>query len=323
MVSYLQILLALPLLAFFLFMKYKTNIKNSSTFPRGPKGLPIIGNLHQLDTSNLHLQFWNLSKIYGPLFSLQIGFKKAIVVCSPKLAQEILKDHDHDVSSRPPSHGTQILSYNGMDMIFSPYNDHWREMRKICIVHFFSSKKISSFSHVRKSEVKQMIEKISNHVHSSEISNLSEILMSVLSSIVCRIAFGKSYEHEGGEKSRFHNLLHETEAIFLSFFVSDHIPFMGWIDKLTGANARVDKTFKALDEFLEQVLKEHLNPNNRKKDEEEKDIVDVLLELKNQGRLSIDLTDDHIKAVLMVCSKHYFYYIVRFWSYVIPALCFV
>ncbi|WJX80696.1 hypothetical protein P8452_63660 [Trifolium repens] len=123
--------------------------------------------------------------------------------------------------------------------------------------------------------------------------------MSVSSSIVCRIAFGKSYENEGGEKSRFHGLLNETQAIFLSFFVSDYIPFMGWIDKLTGLVDRVDNTFKALDGFFEEVLKEHLNPNNEKKEEEEKDIVDVLLELKKKGRLSIDLTNDHIKAVIM------------------------
>ncbi|CAI8591895.1 unnamed protein product [Vicia faba] len=234
MVSFLQTLLALPLLVLFLFMKYKTNIKNSSsTFPKGPKGLPIIGNLHQLDISNLHIQFLNLSKFYGPLFSLQIGFKKAIVISTPQLAQQILKDHDHGVSSRPPSHGTQKLSYNGIDMIFSPYNDCWREIRKICVVHFFSSKKISSFSPIRKSEL------------------------------------------------------------------YDYIPFMGWIDKLTGSIARVDNTFKSLDAFFEQVLKEHLDPNNRKREEEEKDIVDVLLELKNQGHLSIHLTNDHIKAVLM------------------------
>ncbi|XP_045793738.1 cytochrome P450 71A1-like [Trifolium pratense] len=294
MVSFL--VLAFLLLVLFIFMKYKTIIKNS--FPKGPKGLPIIGNLHQLDTSNLHFQFWNLSKIYGPIFSLQIGFKKAIVVSTPKLAEEILKNHDHKVSTRPTSYGTQILSYNGIDMIFSPYNDCWREIRKICVVHFFSSKKISSFSHVRKFEVKQMLKKISNHVCSSKISNLSEIVMSVSTSIVCRIAFGKSYEHQGGEKSRFHGLLNETQAIFLSFFVSDFVPFMGWIDKLTGLVARVDNTFKALDEFFEEVLKEHLDSNNRKK-EEEKDIVDVLLELRKQGGLSIDLTNDHIKAVLM------------------------
>lgn len=291
-------------------MKYKTSNKNSpSTFPRGPKGLPILGNLHQLDISNLHIQFWNLSKIYGPLFSLQIGFKKAIVISTPKLAQQILKDHDHDVSSRPPSRGTQTLSYNGIDMIFSPYNDCWREIRKICVVHFFSSKKISSFSHIRKSEVKKLIERISKHADSSKVSNLSEILMSVSSSMVCRIAFGKSYENEGGEKSRFHDLLNETQVIFLSFYVSDYIPFMGWIDKLTGSIARVDNTFKSLDAFFEQVLKEHLNPNNSKKEEQEKDIVDVLLELKNQGHLSIDLTNDHIKAVLMVCFHDFHFFL--------------
>ncbi|XP_045799128.1 cytochrome P450 83B1-like [Trifolium pratense] len=299
MVSFLHILLAFPLLVLFLFIKFKIITKNSSTLPKGPKGLPIIGNLHQLDSSKLHVQLWNLSKIYGPLFSLKIGFKHAIVVSSPKLAKEILKDHDHDVCSRPTSYGTQKLSYNGLDMIFSPYNDCWREIRKICVVHFFSSKKISSFSHVRKFEVKQMMKRISNHVDSNKISNLSEIIMSVSSSIVCRIAFGKSYENEGGEKSRFHCLLNETQAIFLSFFVSDYIPFLGWIDKLTGLVARVDNTFKALDEFFEEVLKEHLDPNNRKKEEEEKDIVDVLLELKKKGRLSIDLTNDHIKAVIM------------------------
>ncbi|XP_004491826.1 6,7,8-trihydroxycoumarin synthase-like [Cicer arietinum] len=298
MVSFLHTLLALPLLLLFLFMKYKNIIKNSPTFPKGPKGLPIIGNLHQLDTSNLHLQFWNLSKTYGPLFSLQIGFKHAIVVSTPKLAQQILKEHDLDVCSRPPSYGPKILSYNGLDLIFSPYNDCWREIRKICVVHFFSSKKISTFSHVRKYEVKKMIEKICDHISISKISNLSEIIMSVSSAIVCRIAFGKSYENEGGERSRFHGLLNETQAIFLSFFVSDYIPFMGWIDRLTGLVARVDNTFKGLDMFFEEVLKEHINPNNKKK-EEEKDIVDVLLELKKQGRLSIDLTNDHIKAVVM------------------------
>jgi cytochrome P450 len=317
MVSFLHILLAFPLLIFFLFIKYKTIIKNSSTLPKGPKGLPIIGNLHQLDSSKLHVQLWKLSKIYGPLFSLKIGFKHAIVVSSPKLAKEILKDHDHDVCSRSPSYGTQKLSYNGLDMIFSPYNDCWREIRKICVVHFFSSKKISSFSHVRKFEVKQMIKRISKHGDFSKISNLSEILMSVSSSIVCRIAFGKSYENEGGEKSRFHGLLNETQAIFLSFFVSDYIPFMGWIDKLTGLVDRVDNTFKALDGFFEEVLKEHLNPNNEKKEEEEKDIVDVLLELKKKGRLSIDLTNDHIKAVIMVCilffniSVLFLYFIIQ------------
>lgn len=161
-----------------------------------------------------------------------------------------------------------------------------------------------------------MTKKISGHVCSSKVTNLSEIIMSVSSSIVCRIAFGKKYEDEGAEKSRFHGLLNEIQAIFLSFFVSDYIPFMGWVDKLTGLLDRVDNSFKALDVFFEEVLNEHLDPNRQKKErqeDEEEDIVDVLLELKKQGRLSIDLTNDHIKAVIMVClmfSQYFFFWLI-------------
>ncbi|KAL4372557.1 hypothetical protein AHAS_Ahas06G0277700 [Arachis hypogaea] len=133
------------------------------------KGARKMGNLMEKaasiasKNSNLNLQLWNLSKIYGSIFSLQIGFKSAIVISSPKLAKEVLKDHDLDVSSRPPSLGTTRLSYNGFDLIFSPCSEYWREIRKICVVHFFSSKRISGFYHIRKSEVERMLGKISEH----------------------------------------------------------------------------------------------------------------------------------------------------------------
>lgn len=162
-----------------------------------------------------------------------------------------------------------------------------------------------------------MIKKISGHAYSSRITNLSEITMSASSSIISRIAFGKKYEDEGSEKSKFHGLLNETQAIFLSFFVSDYIPFLGWVDKLTGSLARVENTFKALDEFFEDVVNEHLNPN-RQKETQEEDIVDVLLELKKQGRLSIDLTNDHIKAVIMVCVPCFsIHFILSYTSFIV------
>ncbi|CAJ1782786.1 unnamed protein product [Sphenostylis stenocarpa] len=299
MLSLLFLLLGFPVIVVILLKNHGAKKKPSGPHPPGPRGLPIIGNLHQLDSSNLNFQLWQFSEIYGPLFSLQIGFKQAIVVSSPKLAKVVLKDHDRDVCTRPPSHGPLKLTYNGQEMIFSPYNDYWREIRKILVVHFFSSKRISTFSNVRKSEVKQMVEIVSGHVRYSKVTNLSEVLMSITSGITCRIAFGRKYDGEGAERSRFHGMLNDSQAMLLSFFVSDYIPFLGWIDKLTGMLGRLEKTFKALDVFFQEVVDDHLDPNRVKQNEEDDDIVDVLLELKKQGRLAIDLTHDQIKAIIL------------------------
>ncbi|KAJ1383699.1 Cytochrome P450 [Sesbania bispinosa] len=295
----LVLCLTLPLVLLFFFKKHRT-ITNTAPYPPGPRGLPIIGNLHQLDNSILYLQLWQLSKLYGPLFSLQLGQRKAIVVSSAKIAKEVLKNNDLVFSNRPMLLAQQKLSYNGSEMIFSPYNDCWREIRKICLVHVLSSKRVPCFSSIRKFEVKQMIKKISGHADSSVVTNLSELLISLLSTIICRIAFGKKYEDEGTERSKFHGMLNEFQAMMTAFFVSDYIPFMGWIDKLIGLHARLERNFKELDKFYQEVIDEHMDPNYRNQTEEEV-IVDVLLRLKEQGSFSIDLTFDHIKGVLMVC----------------------
>ncbi|XP_057745766.1 cytochrome P450 83B1-like [Arachis stenosperma] len=293
----LLLFLTLPLfLFFFFFQKQRTLVNKNKTFPPGPRGLPIIGNLHQLDHSSLYLQLFELSKKYGHIFSLQLGLRKAIVISSPELAKEILKNHDREFARRPNMIAQQKLSYNGLEMFFSQNNDYWREIRKICVSHLFSAKRVSSFSKIREFEVKQLIKKISSHASSEKVTNLNEVLMALTSTIICRIAFGRRYEDEGVERSKFHSLFNEFQAMLITLFVSDYIPFLGWIDRLKGLHVRLDRIFKELDEFCQEVIDEHMNPN--KDISEGEDIVDVLLQLKKQHSFSFDLTYDHIKAIL-------------------------
>lgn len=73
--------------------------------------------------------------------------------------------------------------------------------------------------------------------------------MGVTSSIICRVGFGKMYEDEGLESSRFHSLLNEAQAMMGVFFLSDYFPMIGWVDKLTGLLKRLEKNFKELDDF--------------------------------------------------------------------------
>ncbi|XVF82316.1 hypothetical protein PTKIN_Ptkin16aG0036700 [Pterospermum kingtungense] len=287
------LVLALPGLILFFLQKHRNN---GQAHPPGPSGLPFIGNFLQLTSSPApHIYLWNLSQKYGPLLFFKLGLKPTIVVSSANMAKEILKTHDLNFCSRPTFRGQQKLSYNGLNLGFSPYSSYWREIRKICVLHLFNPNRVLLQRPIREDEVARMIEKIS--ISSSRPVNLSETLMYRTSTIICRVGFGKRYEEDGVERSRFHALLNETQALSAIFFYSDFIPFMGWVDRVSGLLGRLEKCFKDLDNFYQELIDEHLDPNRQKPEQE--DILDVLLQIWRDRAFQIDLTFDHIKAVLL------------------------
>ncbi|GMJ05444.1 RED ELONGATED 1, SUPERROOT 2, ALTERED TRYPTOPHAN REGULATION 4, RUNT 1, cytochrome P450, family 83 [Hibiscus trionum] len=246
----------LPLLLFFFFLLLKHG-NHGAKLPPSPPALPLIGHLHMqlFDNSPPHVFLWKLSKKYGPLVYLRLGCKPTIVVSSAKLAKEVMKTHDLDFCSRPDQRGTRRLSYNALDVGFTPYDAYWRAVRKLSVVHLFS--RVQQYRPIREDEVARLIEKICQFSLDSKSINLSEAMVSLTSSIICRVGFGKSYAEEGAEIRRFHGLLNESEAMLTSFSFSDYFPFMGWVDRLTGFYNRLEKTFKELDMFYQELIDEH------------------------------------------------------------------
>ncbi|KAE8671881.1 putative Cytochrome P450 [Hibiscus syriacus] len=256
-------LLPLPFFLFVLLKRSINNNRNRYLLPPSPPGLPLIGHLHLLmfDDSAPHVFFHKLSQKYGLLVFLRLGFKPTLVISSAKMAEE--------------------------------------EMRKICSVHLFS--RVQEFCPVREDEVARLIGKICRLSVESNPVNLSEAMACLSSSIICTVGFGKRYDDQGAEIGRFHGLLKESEAMFTSFSFADYFPFIGWIDGFTGFLTPLDKIFKELDTFYQELIDEHLDPNKPKSERD--GILDVLLRLWKNRDFSFDFTMDHVKAILMVISS--------------------
>ncbi|KAL9229195.1 hypothetical protein vseg_004687 [Gypsophila vaccaria] len=111
------------------------------------------------------------------------------------------------------------------------------------------------------------------------------------------MAFGKRYVDDEGGRSRVHSLLNEAQASFMTFYFSEHFPSIGWLDKLCGRTSKLERIFKALDAFYEEIINDHLHPIRPKSDQE--DIIDVLLHLRKDRSFPFDLSFNHIKALLM------------------------
>ncbi|KAL8547399.1 hypothetical protein ACS0TY_006939 [Phlomoides rotata] len=291
------LLLALPLLLILYFQTQKSRSRKN-VHPPGPPGLPLIGNLHQFDGKFPHTYLHRLSKQYGSIFSLKLGYRKVIVISSADVVKQIMKSYDIEFSSRPVLTGLQKLSYNGLDIAFSPYNETWREMRKIGTLYLFSTKQLQSSRPVCKDELSKMINKISEKASLSKVANLSEMVHCFTNNTICRVAFGKVYGGEEYGKNRFFDLLHDAQYVMGGFYVEDFFPLFGWIDCVTGMKAKLEKTVAELDGFYEELIKEHLDPNRPKS--MEGDVLDILLEIRRNGTSSIDFTIDHIKAILMM-----------------------
>ncbi|KAI0513520.1 hypothetical protein KFK09_009544 [Dendrobium nobile] len=280
-------------LAFFLHFIIFRRIKRrelSPKLPPGPRKLPIIGNLHQVGGLT-HRPLWLLSQKYGPLMHLKIGKVPILVVSSADMAREILKTNDFGFCSRPGLTSSNKFSYDCKDISFAAYGEYWREMRKICILQLFSTKRVNTFHSVREEEVAILIDSISNSL--SKPINLTKLVSTLISNIICRVALSKKYDQEDLEKEHFHALVQETETLFGTFFVSDCFPSLGWIDKLTGLQQRLERTFNKFDSFYNEIIEERID--KKRTNLEQEDIVDVLL---HQQKNSSSITNANIKAIL-------------------------
>ncbi|KAI6688768.1 hypothetical protein NL676_025596 [Syzygium grande] len=296
-------LLSLSLFIIFVFLlKHKKNHANNTTThpaPPGPQRLPLIGNLHQLDLSSPHHRLRQLSQLHGPLMSLKLGLNPALVISSAKTAREAIRAHDLEVSSRPSLAGQWKLSYGGLDMAFTPYGEHWRQIRRICVTNLLNPKKVQSSRPIREDEVVKMVERISISAAASpsQTVDLSETLLSLTASIICRIAFGRNYLVEPKQRTDVLRSLREAQAVLGSFCFEDHFGWVGSVvDKVTGFSSKLQRVFVELDAFYEMMIRDHLD---KKKEEDPEDFIDVLLRLSEDRSGSAHVSRDHSKAVLM------------------------
>ena len=277
----------------------KLTTRSKSNFPPSPPKLPFIGNLHQLGTLP-HRSFQALSKKYGPLMFLQLGQTPTLVVSSADVAKEIIKTHDVVFSSRPQSTAAKIFLYGCKDVAFAPYGEEWRQKRKACVLELLSLKRVKSFQSIREEEVAELVDKIREACASKGFSvNLSEMVVAASNNIVARCVLGQKYDTPDGSSS-FGELGRKMMRQLTEFCVGDFFPSFAWVDLLTGLMSQLKVSFIALDAFLEEVIEEHKRRNRNNDHSDNKDFVDILLQLQEDDPLEFELTRDNLKALLMV-----------------------
>uniref|UniRef100_A0A0D9X3H9 Uncharacterized protein n=1 Tax=Leersia perrieri TaxID=77586 RepID=A0A0D9X3H9_9ORYZ len=265
--------------------------------PTPPGRLPVIGHLHLIG-SLPHISLRDLANKHGPdLMLLYLGAVPTLVVSSSRAAQAVLRSNDRVFASRPYSTVANILFYGATDVVFSPYNEHWRNIKKIATTHLLSMKKVRSYGLARQCEVQLVVARIAMVASTHAVVDLTELLSCYSNNILCHALSGK----EEGQNQLFRELVEANSSLLGGFNIEDYFPSLTRLAAVRRLLcAKSHDINRRWDQLLEKLIDDHTNRHRFSSvlshDDEEHDFKDVLLSIQHE----YGLTRDHIKANLVV-----------------------
>ena len=97
----------------------------------GPEGLPLIGNMLQMDLKRLHTILEQWGQEHGSMYQFRIAHKPVVVVTDTDLINEVLRkrpDAYRRLNAIEP-----VLKEMGINGVFSAEGDHWYRQRRIAM----------------------------------------------------------------------------------------------------------------------------------------------------------------------------------------------
>ncbi|CAL1297396.1 unnamed protein product [Larinioides sclopetarius] len=251
------IAVSVTLLAGIILSYFKSSRRN---FPPGPWGLPIVGYTPFL-SKHIHLQFIDLAKKYGDVFSLRLGSEMVIVLNDTESIREALSKQEF--LGRPPH---SSLSQFGEKKAFLMNDIHmWKEHRRFLI----NSLKDLGFGKTK------LEEKIEDEIHGFQSvlesfkgkpMDLAAPLNPIISNNLSNFIFGKRYDFDDPERKTLDENLEQTSEIIaqndiqIFFPWIKHIPFLPkWL-----CIEKYFKLYKESEGIFRKQVEEHKETLDRK-----------------------------------------------------------
>uniref|UniRef100_A0A0E0LDV6 Cytochrome P450 n=1 Tax=Oryza punctata TaxID=4537 RepID=A0A0E0LDV6_ORYPU len=285
---YVLVLAPLAVVPFIYFNRVARRRAGNVRLPPSPWGLPVIGHLHHLVGALPHRAMRDLARRHGPLMLLRLGELPVVVASSAEAAREVMKTHDLDFATRPMSRMTRLIFPEGAEgIIFAPYGDKWRELRKICTVELLSARRVQSFRAVREEEVGRLLRAVTAAAAPGHAVNLSELLSAHAADSSVRAIMGNRFK----DRDAFLAMLERGLKLFAKPALPDLYPSSRLAMFLSRLPRRMKQHHRDMVAFMDAIIQEH--QENRSTagddDDDDNDLLDVLLRIQREGDLQFPL----------------------------------
>ncbi|XP_001502157.3 cytochrome P450 2C19 [Equus caballus] len=283
-----------------LFLSLWKQSSRKGKLPPGPTPLPIIGNILRLDVKDISKSLLNLSKVYGPVFTLYLGLEPTVVLHGYEAVKEALIDQGEEFSGRGSFPIIERTNNKRHGIVLSN-GKRWKEMRRFSLMTLrnFGMGKRSIEDHVQQ-EASCLVEELRKTGASP--CNPTFILGCAPCNVICSIIFQNRFDYTDQNFLNLLKLLNEAVSIMSSLWVQICNAFPALMEYFPGSHNKLSKNFTYTKSYLSEKIKEHqesLDINNPR------DFIDCFLIKMEQDKHNLQsefTTENLINAVFDLFS---------------------
>ncbi|XP_051470570.1 cytochrome P450 2K1-like isoform X2 [Apus apus] len=230
------------------------NNHQRKNFPPGPRPLPIIGNLLLFDLKRPYRTYLQLSKIYGPVFSVQMGLRKIVVISGYEMVKEALVNQADAFAERPKIPIFEDLT-KGNGVVFA-HGENWKVMRR------FTLTTLRDFGMGKRAIEDRIVEEygyLADTIGSQEGKpfDASKIINAAVANIIVSILLGKRFDYKDFRFVRLLQLTNESmrlagKPLVMMYNMFPHLGF------LLRANKTLLQNRDEFHDYVKVTFVEHL-----------------------------------------------------------------
>ncbi|XP_073481172.1 cytochrome P450 2K1-like [Aquarana catesbeiana] len=288
------IILSIATCFFLAIIFYGQKKKVHPNYPPGPPTLPIIGNMHMINMKKPYLTFYELAKKYGPVYSLQIGLQKMVVLSGYETVKDALVNHAEVFADRPhiPLF-SELTKEKGL--LFSN-GDIWRVMRRFT---FSALRDFRMGSKMIEDKITEECRCLVNtfKAYGGKPFENSTVVTTAVANIIVSIVLGNRLDYDDPTLCRLVTNIRENIRIIGSPMVQLYNTFPSLFRLFLGSNKEIYTNLAEMQEFVTKTI-----TNQKKKLDvnDQRSLIDAFLVKQKEEKPNPKLHFTDVNLVFLV-----------------------
>jgi hypothetical protein len=154
----------------------------------GPRPWPLVGSAFQVQFEQIHLDFERWAHMYGPIYKVQLGARKMLVISDHELINAVMKDRPEGFS-RPEGLRAIVREMGIEHGLFTAEGQQWHAQRRM-VMSAFSPSHVRAYFPLLRDVAQRLKGRWDKAVQAGQPIDLQADLMRFTVDAIAGLAFG-------------------------------------------------------------------------------------------------------------------------------------